>query len=420
MNFKIWLMGWSTALTCCGLNLFNATFYAWEREFVVGPLGLGGIMIGRAFMILLCMPFVAHHIPNNLRGIFYSGGLFFTGLLMMCFVGVTSYSSLLILTIISGIGTALSSGNSGALLISFTEKGDYSTQFGIQGAFIQVGLLMGIVIGTNMSGLTLWGISGWKVGFAVIGFFHCLLGIICAFSYTQKGIKEEKHETPFQHIFKNVKVLALIGIEGGKVMVTSTMAYILLLGRLASISPIRMSILFIIFSCSVGLGQVIGGRIQDAHRLQNKHLNVTAVGLFSALIFYFSICQLMSNCPNEFVLLAIFFCLAGLIGNASNTDSLLADVLDHRAIGHGFTLLRSIQLGALTLTYGFIGVLSEHIFGYVVNVATQQNIVALAESIQTVTTMGSVAVLLLCWYLHKGKKLSNKTIDLKVHTPKDH
>lgn len=318
-----------------------------------------------------------------------ASGCVLQGLITMILAGVDSFAFMLVLRFFNGAFLASLRPIASGIIADTTSESSRGKVYSTVGMSLNIGMMLGSFVGTNLGRKTVLGLQGWRVSFLIIGFASILVGALTAAVMVEpakafvdkaggkKGwaaVKQEFREVGSYFRLPSFCVLILQGCFG--MIPWNALGYKTLFFQLGGISDMQASLIDVASQISGSVGQLLGGVIGDALAKLSRYHGRPVTAQISVLAGVpVAWCIFMQSPPeNAFVYYLLLMVTLGLTatwcGVAVNLPILSEIVRDDRRA----TIMAwegSLE-SSCSAIFGnaMVGILAENVFGYDLNNAS--------------------------------------------------
>jgi len=315
-------------------------------------------------------------------------GCVMQGLITMILAGVDSFAFMMVLRFFNGAFLASLKPIASGIIADTTSEASRGKVYSTVGMSLNIGMMFGSFVGTNLGRKTVLGLQGWRVSFLIIGLASILVGVLAAAvmveppkAFVQKTggkgwavVKQELKEVCSYFRLPSFCVLILQGCFG--MIPWNALGYKTLFFQLGGISDMQASLIDVASQISGSVGQLLGGVIGDALSKRSRHHGRPATAQVSVLagvpVAWFIFMQ--SPPENAFVYYLLLMVTLGLTatwcGVAVNLPILSEIVKDDRRA----TIMawEGTLESSCSAVFGnaMVGILAENVFGYDLNNAS--------------------------------------------------
>eukprot|EP00249_Psilotum_nudum_P023751 c28972_g1_i3 orf=516-1583(-) len=142
------------------------------------PSALGSLTLLRCIVQMFCFPLAAYLSVRHNRANVIAVGAFLWALTTFC-VGISSnFFQVAVSRALNGIGLAIAIPAIQSLVADSTDESNRGFAFGCLQFTSNIGGILGSICAVLLAGTTVFGISGWRVSFYLIGFVSVVVGIL--------------------------------------------------------------------------------------------------------------------------------------------------------------------------------------------------------------------------------------------------
>ncbi|XP_026190905.1 uncharacterized protein LOC34622251 [Cyclospora cayetanensis] len=360
-------------------QLLPACFKALERDMGFTPQSLGFVSsVARVSHVLTCPIWGVIIDCCGRRRIFSCTALGWGAAISAIFYA-TQQSHIVPIMCVLGVFMAAMGPLSQKVIAQEIPESDRGRSFGMLHFFQSFGRVISLTLTTSVSGLSLWGIQGWRYALASFGLLSTIVGIILGCTVTdcpqqhkrqQGGQRFSLRDTAYVFSNGSVWVMLIMGILNG--IPRSAIHFSTMYFQYCNIPDWWAS--FIVSSSWIAamiVAPVIGLTGDFIHSRHPHHGRQCLAQV--CIVARCVLMTVMLTCvPRESESLWIFLVLAILIGFLAGWPGvgvnrpILTEIVhpDHRATT--FALVSCLEgVGAALLGAPIVGYLCEHVFGYV-------------------------------------------------------
>ncbi|CEM25714.1 unnamed protein product [Vitrella brassicaformis CCMP3155] len=388
------------ALDGADMQLLPSTFRALERELHLRPQHLSQLSLYQSLFQSLSAPVWGYLADRYSRQTVLSYGCILWGVITIVLAASTTLWEMVVLRALNGIALASVGPLSQSMIADLFGVEERGGAFGWVQLSQNVGAIVGGVATTSVSQMYILGVSGWRVGFMVVGLMSIGLGVFVSMSYlslprhapTKGDDSPTASKSPSEGgqgvrakvvrgMLREVRKIRLIarkptfwgvvmqGIFGG--IPWNAMAFFTMWFQYVGFADYQAAIVWAALQAGGGLGGLLGGYVGDSLARWNENLGrplaaqlSVALGIpVTALIL-----QIIPRSPDWYVAFLIGMFLLGLVAAwcpAATNRPILTDIVDPADRATIFAWLLAIE-GAAAAVFGApsVAILAEVFFGY--------------------------------------------------------
>lgn len=363
----------------CDEQLLPSSFRGMEQQVGFNPWMLGGLAMAQSFWLAISCPvwgtFADRHTKRKILGF----GCCFWGLTTMILAQAYNYAWTVTLRSLNGIAMGSTEAITLTLLAHGTAGHARGSAFGLLQFFSSFGRVLGNLVTTAVGTQTIFGITGWRLTLAVLGFALVCLGMaILEVLPEEHPMTNENHLVDYLSFLRDVRVASLARPTTGLLLAESifvTVPYAATAFSVMFYQYCGMQDLIAGTTSALGLvGTMVGGllfgylgdRLARANATQGRlFLAITLITFKMALIAVLYIAIPRSPKYTWAFMLVSFFVGMTHTTTPSTHRPILSEVVKpkHRASVYGMVVALEAACGAILGTC-IVGVLADYAFGY--------------------------------------------------------
>lgn len=312
-------------------------------------------------------------------------GCILQGLITMILAGVDGFALMLVLRAFNGAMLASLKPIASGIIADVTTETNRGKVYSTMGMSLNIGMMLGSFVGTNLGRKTILGLQGWRISFLIIGGASVLVGAIAAtlmdeppkvFAEKKEGngwavVKQEFKEVGSYFKLPSFCVLILQGCFG--VIPWNALGYKTLFFQLGGITDMQASLIDVASQIAGTFGNLLGGVIGDRLSQYSRYHGRPFTAQFSVLAgipvawFIFMVSPPESAFLYYLLLMVVLGLTATWCGVAVNLP-ILAEIVkdDRRATIMAWEGTLESTCSAV-LGNAMVGILAQNVFGYDLN-----------------------------------------------------
>lgn len=378
------------------------------------PTSLGSLTLLRSIVQILCFPLSAYMSMNHNRANVIALGAILWAIATFCVGASSTFPEVAISRALNGIGLAMVIPAIQSLVADAADPDKRGLAFGWLQFTGNLGGIFGNVFSVLLAGTTVFGLAGWRASFHFIAIISVLVAFLVHRLAIDPRFKEDANLVQGKKVYDSVSMpssaLKETLYEAKTVVKIPTFLAVVAQGVVGSFPWAAMSfapmwleligfshkvtaIIIGFFTLSVSLGGLCGGWLGDifARHLPNTGRIILAqfssgIGIpFGAVLLLF----LPYDSSTAFSHGAVFFTMGFLMswcGTATNSP-IFAEIVPEKSRTSIYALDRSFESVLASFAPPLVGILAEHVFGYVSSsdgegaIADTHNAAALAKAL---------------------------------------
>ncbi|XP_024515081.1 uncharacterized protein LOC9649867 isoform X3 [Selaginella moellendorffii] len=362
-----------------------------------GLAALGSLTLLRSITQALCFPFAAYFSLHYDRSKVIAIGAFLWSIATF-FVGISqTFTQIAVWRALNGVGLALVVPAIQSLVADACDESKRGQAFGWLQLTGSVGTILGGFLSIILAGTSFLGISGWRLSFLLVTAISVVLGILLlifavdpafwrsllsrkrerGFAGVWSGLKEATQEGKMVINVKTFQFLVAQGVVG--TFPWASLAFAPLWLELKGFSHTHTAFLLGLFTACGSLGGLFAGTLGDTI---SKHLPDSGriiLAQFSSGSGVPLTAILLLGLPprsNSLLLHALIFAVLGFCTswNAPATNNpIFAEIVPEKSRTTIYALDRSFESVLASFAPPIVGLLAEHLYGYVPPPPTSKN-----------------------------------------------
>jgi len=362
------------------IQLLPASFKALERDLGLAPTHLA--MLGMAQSIV---QFVSGLVWGALadggwsRKWMLTGGAVSWGCLTVLLAMVSSFPTMVGLRMMNGAALGILSPVAQSLIVDMTHPSERGFYFGWFQFAINFGLLISSIFTASISNMTIWGLQGWRVAFAVVAIASFMIAFLLA-ACMKEPERTNNNPVPasvageFRKCCRYLRIptfkyIALQGAFGS--IPWSALSFAILFFQNSGLTDFQASVTFSANIIGGGIGGVLGGWIGDrlSQWSQNHGRPLTAqISVVAGIPLIIGILCVVPREPSSFLTYFGLMLTFGLLASwcsAGVNRPILAEIVGRRDRSSVFAWLVALD-GSFAAMMGapMVGIFAENVFGY--------------------------------------------------------
>ncbi|KAK9793504.1 hypothetical protein WJX73_009675 [Symbiochloris irregularis] len=348
-------------------------------SFQSSPTQLGYLTLCRALVQALASPWggIAGHLHNRIWVI--TAGCLLWGVMTAGFATSTALWQGLFFWGVNGAGLALVIPSGQSLIADLHTPLQRGKAFGLLYLTSAGGGMLGSLFATNMGGVQLWGIEGWRIAFLMVALVSIVVGLLNSTLGVDPVKPQQREKLHLRGLlrqmgsFMRLPTFGIIVIQGIMGSVPwSALVYLTLYFQLLGMSNLQASILNSLFLAANALGALLGGFLGDrAASKYPQHGRIlvcqfsVAVGIPFSLLLFKALPFSASGASVSLYALVLVTC--GLLkcwAAPACNNPIFAEIVPPHMRNLVYAFDRCFEGALAALAVPFVGMLAEHSFGF--------------------------------------------------------
>ncbi|CEM02665.1 unnamed protein product [Vitrella brassicaformis CCMP3155] len=379
------------ALDGADMQLLPSTFRALERELHLGPKDLGQLSLCQSLFQSLSAPVWGFLADRYSRQTVLAYGCILWGVFTIVLAASTRFWEMMSLRALNGMALASVGPLSQSMIADLFSVDERGRAFGWVQASQNTGAILGGVATTTISQMIILGMSGWRVGFIVVGLLSIALGVIISLtsmsiprhgsaaadeqsgtgrrSAVVRGMARELRKIRNMARKPSFWGVVLQGVFGN--VPWNAMAFFTLWYQYVGLQDYQAALAWAAKQAGAGVGGLIGGKIGDSLHSWNGNHGRPLTAQISVLLgmpMTAIVLQVIPRSPDWYIAFLACMFLLGMVASWASVATnrpILSDIVEPADRATIFAWLLAIE-GASGSLFGApsVAFMAEMFFGY--------------------------------------------------------
>eukprot|EP00268_Persea_americana_P057310 TRINITY_DN6862_c0_g2_i1.p1 TRINITY_DN6862_c0_g2~~TRINITY_DN6862_c0_g2_i1.p1 ORF type:complete len:524 (-),score=94.65 TRINITY_DN6862_c0_g2_i1:818-2389(-) len=352
------------------------------------PTGLGSLTLFRSIVQSSCYPLAAYLATHHNRAHVIALGAFLWAAATFL-VGVSStFFQVAVSRALNGIGLAIVTPAIQSLVADSTDESNRGTAFGWLQLTANLGSIIGGLLSVLLASTSIMGIPGWRVAFHLVAIVSIVVGVLVRLFARDPHFSDEmgnsRDSVPRKSFWLEMKDLiqetkSVMRIPSFQIIVAqgvtgsfpwSALSFAPMWLELIGFSHKETAFLMGLFVVAGSLGGLFGGMMGDvlAKRFPNAgRIVLSQISSGSAIPLAAVLMLVLPDDPSTGFLHGLVMFIMGLCisWNAPATNNpIFAEIVPEKSRTNIYALDRSFESILASFAPPFVGLLSQHVYGY--------------------------------------------------------